>query len=460
MKTGLAVMHAVVALLWVGPSCGPSTGRAPAGGASEVPGASGPASGQAGSSAPLDLVAPVDPAAWAPPSDAADLLQWGAGAFVVRDETPPTSFTSKALIDGIADTITIGIPRREPLPHRLVVELPAPTTFEAFALPVIGEFGPARGRHVAVVAIEGSTQGPESGFGPLVALAVELDRNAPQHFVVPKPRPVRWLRVTLSGRLLPAPADHDPTVFSELVGYGRQEAIVVPPDRFTGRWRYRRTGLHDEPGGNVVELAQKGTAIRGCQVLGGKHSTVTGHVVGGVAQLVFEPESVNGGVPVVATVTSEGALVGARFSGGFLPFWTAPDPEAPSPCAPAAVRADPIVAALRDRRPAIVYGIHFDVDSDRLRPEANAALEQVRAALRSASELSVVIEGHTDTDGSDAHNLSLSERRARAVVAWLTDQGISADRLTAAGKGEAEPVADNATLAGKQLNRRVEIEAR
>lgn len=416
--------------------------------------------GSANAAVPKAEMAAIDPSPYTGPEDAKDLLQWGAGAFVVRDETPRTSFTNKAVIDGLHDTITIGIPKREPLPHRLVIELPALTTFETFAVPVINEYGPARGRHVGVVTIEGSTTGPEDGFSPLVALSVKLDQKAPQHYAVPSPRPVRWLRVTLSDRLVAPPADFDPTVFSELIGYGRQEAIVVPPKRFTGRWRHRRMGLSDTPGDNILELTQSGTSISGCQVLGGKQTPVTGDIVNGIAQLVFEPDGVNGGVPVVATVTSEGALVGARFTGSFLPFWTAADASAPAPCSPGPAAADPIVAALRDKRPAIVHGIHFDVDSDRLRPEATPALERVLAALSSASDVSVVIEGHTDADGSDAHNLSLSDRRARAVVTWLSGKGISAERLKAAGKGEAEPIADNTTLAGKQLNRRVEIEAR
>jgi outer membrane protein OmpA-like peptidoglycan-associated protein len=415
------------------------------------------APGATGASPPGVL---LQPSPFTGPDDATDLLQWGAGAFVVRDDTPPTSFTSKALIDGLHDTITIGLPRREPLPHKLVVELPALTTFETFAVPEINEFGPARGRHVATVVLEGSTEGPEAGFLPLAALSIKLDAKAPQHYAVPEPRPIRFLRVTLAERLLPAPADFDPTVFAELIGYGRQEPIAVPPDRFTGRWRYRRTGIHDEPGLNIIELTQKGSSISGCQVQGGKQSPVTGDIVGGIAQLVVEPEGVHGGHPVVATVTSEGALVGARFSGGFLPFWAAPDAQAPAPCTPGPLPADPIVEALRSRRPAIVHGIHFDVDSDTLRPEATPALERVLTALGAAPDVRVVIEGHTDTDGADAHNLTLSARRARAVVQWLTAKGVAAARLEASGKGEAEPIADNATLAGKQLNRRVEIEAR
>jgi len=102
-------------------------------------------------------------------------------------------------------------------------------------------------------------------------------------------------------------------------------------------------------------------------------------------------------------------------------------------------------------------GIFFDSDSDRLRPESTPVLEELATALRDHADLKVLIEGHTDSQGEEAHNQDLSERRARAVVAWLTAQGIAADRLGSAGKGESVPVADNATVEGRQQNRRVVI---
>jgi outer membrane protein OmpA-like peptidoglycan-associated protein len=100
-------------------------------------------------------------------------------------------------------------------------------------------------------------------------------------------------------------------------------------------------------------------------------------------------------------------------------------------------------------------GILFDVDSDRLRPESTPALTEILTTLEEHADLRIVVEGHTDSQGDDAHNQDLSERRARAVVQYLTAQGIAASRLSAAGKGESQPVADNATAEGRQQNRRV-----
>jgi hypothetical protein len=187
-----------------------------------------------------------------------DLLSWAAGAFAVRLEAPATNETIRRAIDGSLRTQGIGIPRRDPLPHRFVIELPAPTVFDTFAVPVINQFGPARGRHVKTIVVEGSSASADDGFSPLATLVLELDRTEPQRFAVPgAPRPVRWLRVQFVDRLIPPPSDVDEVVFSELIGYGTQEPIVVPADRFTGRWRYRRTGINDVPGTNLVSLVQE-----------------------------------------------------------------------------------------------------------------------------------------------------------------------------------------------------------
>jgi outer membrane protein OmpA-like peptidoglycan-associated protein len=68
-----------------------------------------------------------------------------------------------------------------------------------------------------------------------------------------------------------------------------------------------------------------------------------------------------------------------------------------------------------------------------------------------------LIEGHTDSQGSDAYNLKLSDERAASVKNYLIEKGLPASRLSSEGFGETKPVANNATAAGRQQNRRVEI---
>lgn len=101
--------------------------------------------------------------------------------------------------------------------------------------------------------------------------------------------------------------------------------------------------------------------------------------------------------------------------------------------------------------------LNFDTDQATLKPDAQATLAQVIALLSQNPDLKLAVQGHTDNAGTPAHNQTLSEARARTVVATLTAQGIDAARLTAAGFGQTKPLADNATDAGKTKNRRVEL---
>ena len=128
-------------------------------------------------------------------------------------------------------------------------------------------------------------------------------------------------------------------------------------------------------------------------------------------------------------------------------------------CAPLSGDADNGVGQAIDAcRTAVLYGVNFDVDSDRLRADAEPALQEILTALEGRPDAAITIEGHTDSDATDEYNLDLSNRRTMSVRAWLVEHGIDASRLTAVGRGESEPVADNETSAGKAANRRVEIE--
>jgi outer membrane protein OmpA-like peptidoglycan-associated protein len=142
-----------------------------------------------------------------------------------------------------------------------------------------------------------------------------------------------------------------------------------------------------------------------------------------------------------------------------------PDPKAapaPEPPPPAATEADPesdaaLRAALERDGRVVLRGIRFDTDSAIPRADSLPTLEAL-ARLIAASEEGRrwLIEGHTDSTGSAAHNRRLSARRAQAVVEWLAGRGISPDRLEAVGHGPDRPVASNASLEGRALNRRVE----
>jgi OmpA-OmpF porin, OOP family len=104
-----------------------------------------------------------------------------------------------------------------------------------------------------------------------------------------------------------------------------------------------------------------------------------------------------------------------------------------------------------------LYGVFFDFNKATLQPASDGALAQVAGILAADKALKLEVQGHTDNVGTDAYNQTLSEARAKSVMAWLVQHGVAADRLTAKGYGKTKPVADNANDEGRAKNRRVEI---
>jgi outer membrane protein OmpA-like peptidoglycan-associated protein len=100
----------------------------------------------------------------------------------------------------------------------------------------------------------------------------------------------------------------------------------------------------------------------------------------------------------------------------------------------------------------------FAFDSATLTPHMEAALNDIANQISiSTGDETLVIVGHTDSVGSEAYNLGLSERRAQATANYLVGAGVNAARIATKGMGEAQPVADNDSTEGRAKNRRVEI---
>ncbi|TXI00469.1 MAG: glycine zipper 2TM domain-containing protein [Rhizobium sp.] len=102
--------------------------------------------------------------------------------------------------------------------------------------------------------------------------------------------------------------------------------------------------------------------------------------------------------------------------------------------------------------------ITFDIDQDAIKPEFFPTLNSVAIVLRKFNRTLIDVNGHTDSTGSLQHNQDLSERRAGSVASYLGSQGIDQRRMSAIGFGPSQPVASNASEAGRAQNRRVEIQ--
>lgn len=131
-------------------------------------------------------------------------------------------------------------------------------------------------------------------------------------------------------------------------------------------------------------------------------------------------------------------------------------------------RADEAIAALQEFADVregqgetiitIPGEILFVYDEAELRPLARRRLGQVASALKNQpGEYEIVVEGHTDSRGSDEYNMELSQRRAESVERFLVEQGVQDDRIRAVGRGEQEPIASNDSPENRANNRRVEI---
>lgn len=105
----------------------------------------------------------------------------------------------------------------------------------------------------------------------------------------------------------------------------------------------------------------------------------------------------------------------------------------------------------------ILEDVLFDFDKAVIKPEAFYLLDEVVEILKKNPGMNVELQGHTDSIGPKEYNMGLSLRRANAVAEYLSNNGISKDRLTTKGFGFSKPVADNSTKVGRALNRRVEL---
>ncbi|MFO7448276.1 MAG: OmpA family protein [Ignavibacteriaceae bacterium] len=102
-------------------------------------------------------------------------------------------------------------------------------------------------------------------------------------------------------------------------------------------------------------------------------------------------------------------------------------------------------------------GILFATNSSSLEPQAKLNINKLAVILNKYNDTNILVTGHTDFDGTDQYNQTLSEQRARSVSNYAGMQGVSSSRFSVIGLGETEPVASNETQDGKRMNRRVEI---
>jgi outer membrane protein OmpA-like peptidoglycan-associated protein len=275
---------------------------------------------------------------------------------------------------------------------------------------------------------------------------LEIAEDGAASLAVRDATPVRWLRFVVR-------ANHgnaSGTYLDEVVADGEQPRVPDDDGRYTGAW---------DSNFGPIALVQSGTELAGCY----RDGTLVGSVAGGVARVAWQDAKspqVHG--TALFVVDARKHLTGVQYRRPGRARWGGPPATAKTAktaCDGAPAPANPIAAALAARGAIELYGIHFDFDSDVLQARSEPVLRQLAEAL-AGGKGSVDVIGHTDDVGADDYNRDLSRRRADAVVARLAAHGVAPARLHPLGRGETEPVADNATADGRALNRRVTVAQR
>jgi outer membrane protein OmpA-like peptidoglycan-associated protein len=119
------------------------------------------------------------------------------------------------------------------------------------------------------------------------------------------------------------------------------------------------------------------------------------------------------------------------------------------------IRMIPLAAS--GEKVIVLQNVFFETGSAALLPTSEPELNKLLWTLRKNTNLQIEIRGHTDNEGDEKSNMTLSEARAKAVYQYLLGRGIAAERLSYKGYGESQPIADNATAAGRKQNRRTEF---
>lgn len=160
---------------------------------------------------------------------------------------------------------------------------------------------------------------------------------------------------------------------------------------------------------------------------------------------------------IAASLALAGGLAGCTTT----VLWEGKTPIAVEGVAPPRVkklapRATRVIVS--EKKIEITEKIQFDLNKATILPESFSLLDEITQVIKDHPEIKkVAIEGHASSDGDDNQNLTLSDGRAKAVMAYIVTKGVDAKRLTAEGFGEKKPIADNNTEEGRIKNRRVEF---
>ena len=348
------------------------------------------------------------------------------GSVWIMDENPQTGWCC---------------PEGEILNNVLVIELAEETVFNRL------EFDTGyvdKGSGAKDILVELSDEGPTEGFTEIASVSL-VDQEDNQSFPIAVDKSGRWLRLTIQNNQ----GSPEYTELMDFRAFGKQLTQTPLPD-VSGTYETNYNDFH---------LRQQGTSVTGCYEY--DEGVLNGGIEGRIMKFTWrEPGQIG---PAIMVFTSDGKKFfglwwyegqekaagtwdGVKKSQevGGCPHWAGGVQEQ-------------MTEELLEFGRVRLYGINFDYDSDIIRDESKPTLDKIVAMLKSEPTMQLIIEGHTDSDGTTEHNQVLSQQRAESVKSYLVAAGISSSRLSIEGYGESMPVASNATATGKAQNRRVEL---
>lgn len=213
---------------------------------------------------------------------------------------------------------------------------------------------------------------------------------------------------------------------------------------------YRKDPDRSGPNTDVSELADAVDTPEWPMIGLGRNYVSTYFGTGG-RYLLAQYDNPNGGKVYASIALAEG-----NFRGNFA-FVKVVETKAMETDKIVFVDATDMQKGLAEKGRVNLYGIHFDLDKDVIKPDSQPTLDEIAKLMRNNPQLRVQVVGHTDAQGDEPHNADLSRRRSVAVIAALAKTGLDARRFTSRGAGSKEPVAPNTSEDGRAKNRRVEL---
>lgn len=380
-----------------------------------------------------------------------NLLAIGNGAFVVEKSSEAAlNWRAINIIDELA-TVGWASARRAVAEQQLVIELPGKTTLRSI---VFDTASVDTARSAAKdITLEISDSSATTGFQQILAATLKDARDA-QEFAIGQPVSGRWLRISVKNNF----GSPDYVEIMDIRGFGDQEPLAAI-ENVSGTYQSRF---------GVFHVKQEGTSITGCYETNG--GEMRGGIENRVMTLTWKEIGTDHGGPALMVFSADGKQFRGAYGrdtidNGFFGEWDGKKvSERVGNCPGGKTMIDTPDAAknhigteLKETGRAVIYGINFDTNSDVIKPESKATLDQIAAVLTENKDWKMTVEGHTDSVGGEAFNKTLSQKRSSSVKAYLIGKGIVATRLTPTGMGLSKPVASNDTAAGRARNRRVEL---